>query len=153
MKSFKMTCCQNYEWTIFKRQLPRMLHPYKYVVIICCVFICCVSFWNDTLTGTIKNELTPPQFNFSTVKDVIVFMHIPRTSGTTFGRHLVQDNCSCVDVGKIWHCDCRSPGGVSWLFSRFTNGWPCGLHADLGQLKPCVDYEMNKHEGVRRNRR
>ncbi|EYC13189.1 hypothetical protein Y032_0044g1021 [Ancylostoma ceylanicum] len=42
-----------------------------------------------------------------------------------------------------------------WLFSRYSTGWLCGLHADFTELyvSGCVDRMLNKKEGTRRVRR
>ncbi|XP_043547396.1 heparan-sulfate 6-O-sulfotransferase 3-B [Chiloscyllium plagiosum] len=74
--------------------------------------------------------------------DVIVFLHIQKTGGTTFGRHLVRNirleqPCDCRAGQK--KCTCHRPGKrESWLFSRFSTGWSCGLHADWTELVNCV---------------
>ncbi|XP_030638479.1 heparan-sulfate 6-O-sulfotransferase 3-B [Chanos chanos] len=82
--------------------------------------------------------------------DVIVFLHIQKTGGTTFGRHLVRNihlerPCDCKPGQK--KCTCHRPGKAeSWLFSRFSTGWSCGLHADWTELTNCVPAMMNKKE-------
>lgn len=64
--------------------------------------------------------------------DVMVFLHIQKTGGTTFGRHLVKNihlerPCNCTAGQR--KCTCHRPGKAeSWLFSRFSTGWSCGLH-------------------------
>ncbi|XP_041728481.1 heparan-sulfate 6-O-sulfotransferase 3-B [Coregonus clupeaformis] len=91
--------------------------------------------------------------------DVIVFLHIQKTGGTTFGRHLVRNihleqPCDCMPGQK--KCTCHRPGKAeSWLFSRFTTGWSCGLHADWTELTNCVPAVMNKKDkkDAQRNRR
>ncbi|XP_046886972.1 heparan-sulfate 6-O-sulfotransferase 3-B-like [Hypomesus transpacificus] len=91
--------------------------------------------------------------------DVIVFLHIQKTGGTTFGRHLVKNikleqPCDCMPEQK--KCTCHRPGKEeSWLFSRFSTGWSCGLHADWTELTNCVPVVMNKKDkkNVQRNRR
>ena len=40
-------------------------------------------------------------FNLSSSGDVMVFLHIQKTGGTTFGKHLVQD----IDLERP--CDCH----------------------------------------------
>ncbi|XP_055070239.2 heparan-sulfate 6-O-sulfotransferase 3-B [Misgurnus anguillicaudatus] len=83
-------------------------------------------------------------------EDVIVFLHIQKTGGTTFGRHLVrnirlQRPCDCRTGLK--KCSCHRPGKAdSWLFSRFSTGWSCGLHADWTELTNCVPAVMNKKQ-------
>ncbi|XP_067842819.1 heparan-sulfate 6-O-sulfotransferase 3-B [Heptranchias perlo] len=82
--------------------------------------------------------------------DVIVFLHIQKTGGTTFGRHLVRNiqleqPCDCKPGQK--KCTCHRPGKKeTWLFSRFSTGWSCGLHADWTELVNCVPTVMDKKE-------
>ncbi|XP_029929805.1 heparan-sulfate 6-O-sulfotransferase 3-B-like [Myripristis murdjan] len=82
--------------------------------------------------------------------DVIVFLHIQKTGGTTFGRHLVKNiqleqPCDCMPGQR--KCTCHRPGKAeSWLFSRFSTGWSCGLHADWTELTNCVPMVMNKRD-------
>ncbi|XP_020779159.1 heparan-sulfate 6-O-sulfotransferase 2 [Boleophthalmus pectinirostris] len=103
-----------------------------------------------------------PRFNFSkndlyrvvdfNIKgdDVIVFLHIQKTGGTTFGRHLVRNiqlerPCECHAGQK--KCSCYRPGKKeTWLFSRFSTGWSCGLHADWTELTNCVPSRMGSQE-------
>ncbi|NWS89076.1 H6ST3 sulfotransferase, partial [Toxostoma redivivum] len=82
-------------------------------------------------------------------RDVIVFLHIQKTGGTTFGRHLVRNihleqPCYCRAGQK--KCACHRPGGDkdTWLFSRFSTGWSCGLHADWTELTSCVPAAMER---------
>ncbi|XP_041846893.1 heparan-sulfate 6-O-sulfotransferase 2 isoform X2 [Melanotaenia boesemani] len=82
--------------------------------------------------------------------DVIVFLHIQKTGGTTFGRHLVRNiqlerPCECHAGQK--KCTCFRPGKKeTWLFSRFSTGWSCGLHADWTELTRCVPSRMDSRE-------
>ena len=83
--------------------------------------------------------------------DVMVFLHIQKTGGTSFGRHLVRDldlqrPCTCQRKRK--RCYCFRPNrNENWLFSRYSTGWKCGLHADWTELTSCVDSELDKNEG------
>nr|SVE80982.1 EOG090X0E58 [Daphnia magna] len=93
-----------------------------------------------------------------TSRDVIVFLHIQKTGGTTFGRHLVRDlnlenPCNCPRKRK--RCDCFRPNTVNeqWLFSRYSTGWKCGLHADWTELTDCVEGALDEYEGSSRKRR
>ena len=97
--------------------------------------------------------------------DVMVFLHIQKTSGTQFGLHLLELDlptpCGCnalnttgydqapsravqsLNKGQslVNRCHCPSPGGESqdqWLFSRYTFGWVCGIHPDLEMLRSCL---------------
>ncbi|XP_062848978.1 heparan-sulfate 6-O-sulfotransferase 1-A [Trichomycterus rosablanca] len=86
--------------------------------------------------------------------DVLVFLHIQKTGGTTFGRHLVQNvrlelPCDCRPGQK--KCTCYRPNRKeTWLFSRFSTGWSCGLHADWTELTNCVPGVLNKKESKRK---
>ncbi|XP_024919236.1 heparan-sulfate 6-O-sulfotransferase 2 isoform X2 [Cynoglossus semilaevis] len=70
-----------------------------------------------------------------------------KTGGTTFGRHLVRNiqlerPCECHAGQK--KCTCFRPGKKeTWLFSRFSTGWSCGLHADWTELTRCVPSRMD----------
>ncbi|NXU57516.1 H6ST2 sulfotransferase, partial [Turnix velox] len=106
-----------------------------------------------------------PRFNFSdddllrrvdfNIKgdDLIVFLHIQKTGGTTFGRHLVRNiqleqPCECRAGQK--KCTCHRPGKrETWLFSRFSTGWSCGLHADWTELTNCVPAVVDSKKEVR----
>nr|CAG4638753.1 EOG090X0E58 [Cyclestheria hislopi] len=90
--------------------------------------------------------------------DVIVFLHIQKTGGTTFGRHLVRDldlEKPCVCHRKRKRCDCFRPHtrNEQWLFSRYSTGWKCGLHADWTELTHCVDHALDGYEGKTKKRR
>nr|CAG4641227.1 EOG090X0E58 [Eulimnadia texana] len=91
-------------------------------------------------------------------KDVLVFLHIQKTGGTIFGRHLVRDldlDKPCVCHRKRKRCDCFRPFSKTrqWLFSRYSTGWKCGLHADWTELTPCVDQALDLYEGTPMKRR
>jgi len=105
------------------------------------------------------------RFNLSSSSDVMVFLHIQKTGGTTFGKHLVQDidlenPCLChrrrnrLNRRKL-HCDCFRPGtrDRNWLFSRYSTGWKCGLHPDWTELTSCVDKYLVGLEGGMVDRR
>jgi len=85
-------------------------------------------------------------------EDVIVFLHIQKTGGTTFGRHLVQNvrlevPCDCRPGQK--KCTCYRPNRrETWLFSRFSTGWSCGLHADWTELTNCVPGVLGRRESA-----
>lgn len=93
-----------------------------------------------------------------TSTDVIVFLHIQKTGGTTFGRHLVRDlnlETPCICPRKRKRCDCFRPNtnNEQWLFSRYSTGWKCGLHADWTELTDCVEGALDEYEGVTKKRR
>jgi hypothetical protein len=88
--------------------------------------------------------------------DVLVFLHIQKTGGTTFGHHLVKNMrmdppCTCFKGRK--KCKCLTQNQHVWLFSRFSTGWACGLHADWTELRECVGHRLDKIEGEKRSRR
>ncbi|NWT28966.1 H6ST2 sulfotransferase, partial [Cardinalis cardinalis] len=71
----------------------------------------------------------------------------------TFGRHLVRNiqleqPCECRAGQK--KCTCHRPGKrETWLFSRFSTGWSCGLHADWTELTNCVPSVVDSKKEVR----
>ncbi|XP_070616100.1 heparan-sulfate 6-O-sulfotransferase 2 [Erythrolamprus reginae] len=86
-------------------------------------------------------------------EDLMVFLHIQKTGGTTFGRHLVRNiqlerPCQCRAGQK--KCVCLRPGKrETWLFSRFSTGWSCGLHADWTELTNCVPALLDSKRDAR----
>ena len=120
-------------------------------------------------------------FNLSSAAsgDVMVFLHMQKTGGTTFGKHLVQDidlerPCDCHRrrnrlMRRKLKCECFTPNGRykdkngevdvtagegrNWLFSRYSTGWRCGLHADWTELTGCVDNYLSGLEPEVRERR
>ncbi|VDL76442.1 unnamed protein product [Nippostrongylus brasiliensis] len=121
--------------------------------------------WDTSFNHLIEN----PEHGFSiSDNDVLVFVHIQKTAGTSFEKFLVrhldiEHPCVC-NKGKK-RCSCLRPNkrNEMWLFSRYSTGWLCGLHADYTELyvSGCVDRMLNKKEvvggvqfsGVRRVRR
>lgn len=81
-------------------------------------------------------------------EDMMVLLHIQKTGGTTFEKHLVHDlivpfPCICYDERRRCRCpkQHRKPktaGESTWLISRFSTGWICGLHADFEELYDCL---------------
>lgn len=112
------------------------------------------------------------------IAPLIIFNHVLNLGGTKFGRHLVHDlilespcqckkgkkRCKCVrpkDAAKDYESDEDSSASSSfdtnslksnsdryWLFSRYSMGWKCGLHADWTELTNCVDNAMDESEGI-----
>ena len=96
------------------------------------------------------------QFDPDSGRDVLVFLHIQKTGGTTFGRHLVSDlelrtPCKCHE--ELKKCDCRNNRDQIWTVNRYSTGWRCGLHADWTELTQCVDKMLDRAEGTHRERR
>ena len=74
--------------------------------------------------------------------DIIVFLHIQKTGGSTFGRHLVKNlvvEPPCEWTPNKKACHCVTKNNRLWLFSRYSIGWRCGLHADWTELHDCVE--------------
>ncbi|CAL2050080.1 unnamed protein product [Caenorhabditis brenneri] len=110
-------------------------------------------------TTTIENK--PLQrfdkpFNKSS-NDVIVFVHIQKTAGTTFEKFLVryQQSLPCKCQAHKKRCNCgRNASNETWLFSRYSTGWVCGLHADFTELvvNSCVERVLDKQAGHKKKR-
>lgn len=96
-------------------------------------------------------------FVYDPSRDVIVFLHMQKTSGSTFGRQLVRSAvgfpAACIRLRGRKRRNCTDSKGLQWLFSRHSMGWACGLHADWTELHACVPRALNKIEGGRRKRR
>lgn len=95
---------------------------------------------------------------FNIDEDVFVYLHIQKVGGTSFNSHLINDlkldtPCNCKADVITNPCYCKTKKGFVWLFSWFTVGWPCELHADWTMLHECVDKAMNEIEGFQRKRR
>ncbi|XP_071798026.1 LOW QUALITY PROTEIN: heparan-sulfate 6-O-sulfotransferase 1-B-like [Asterias amurensis] len=87
-------------------------------------------------------------------KDVIVFVHIQKTGGSNFGRHLKANlmlEKPCVCQRGIKACNCSRPGSENeqWLFSEYSVGWACGVHADWTEMVNCVPSMLDKYENVK----
>ncbi|KAM8954045.1 heparan-sulfate 6-O-sulfotransferase 2 isoform 1-T1 [Pelodytes ibericus] len=101
---------------------------------------------------TLDDLLRKVDFNIKG-DDLIVFLHIQKTGGTTFGRHLVRNiqleqPCECKAGQK--KCTCHRPGKKeTWLFSRFSTGWSCGLHADWTELTNCVPAVVDNKKEIK----
>ena len=102
------------------------------------------------------------KFNMS-MTDVMVYLEIQKTGSSTFAKHLVLDidletpcickPSNCTGGGRC-KCQCRRPGNSdkTWLFSRSTAGWWCGIHADWTELTSCVDRYFDFMEEKRKRR-
>jgi len=58
----------------------------------------------------------------------------------------LESPCECKRGRK--RCKCVRPNSKAklWLFSRYTTGWKCGLHADWTELTNCVENVMDESE-------
>ena len=111
----------------------------------------------------LQNGLSPIQqkyqdLNFNKDKnDVFSFVHIQKTGGTSFEKHLVYNiengNCKCDKVKKP-SCMCyRKNSPEIWLVCRYIKPkWPCGLHPDLETLRECTPHFIDLRD-KHRNRR
>ena len=85
--------------------------------------------------------------------DRIMFLHIQKTGGTTFGHHPVgsiqlEQPFECRMGQKA--CTCHRPGKrETWLFFRFSTVWSCGLHADWTELTSCMPALMDGKRDAR----
>jgi len=117
------------------------------------------SIKNGTLANlaTDDRSLQESDFVYDPSNDVLVFLHMQKTSGSVFGRHLVRNAvgfpAACYRVRGRKRRNCTDSSGRQWLFSRFSTGWACGLHADWTELRACVSRILNRLEGGRRRRR
>jgi len=117
------------------------------------------SMLNGTLEYSSSQEDSSQvsDFVYNPSHDVLVFLHMQKTSGSVFGRHLVHDAvgfpAACYRIRGRKRSNCTASDGSQWLFSRYSTGWSCGVHADWTELHACVPRALNKIEGVRRKRR
>ena len=96
-----------------------------------------------------------PVFNI-TGHDVVVFLHIQKTGGTYFGKNLVRNlvlerQCLRTEQTKTTKArfECKRPNSDEiWLYSRYSTGWLCGLHADWTTLASCVPKVLKSHMGI-----
>ena len=124
-----------------------------------------VEKWKSNIiyTNLVETAMKIKPFYFDPQKDVLVMLHIQKTGGSSFGRLLALEianfTCTKIESGRK-QFDCSIPLSdsfhnrrVIWLFSRFSVGWACGLHADYTELKDCVDGVLNGRETFNRTRR
>ena len=113
----------------------------------------------ETITKDTKLSTKPinsHKFNFQT--DTFVHVHIQKTGGTAFGLNLVKNlvDQQCDYRNKTWtnsqmklfvskyNCarnfsrNIQAPFYDSWLFSRYSAKWFCGLHASVTMLDRCL---------------
>ncbi|GAB1610772.1 heparan-sulfate 6-O-sulfotransferase 3-B-like [Argonauta hians] len=90
--------------------------------------------------------------------DVLVHLHIQKTGGKTFDKHIiynlnVQHPCTC-STWRFEHCKCIVPATKHvWLFSRLTSFWRCGVHPDWTELHECLPGELNRQEQAANSKR
>lgn len=102
-------------------------------------------------------------FNSSGI-DTLVFLHMQKTGGTTLGRRFVDDivHLKCKKVRGKKRSYCPRPLAINsdrtiapshsgtWIFSRYSTGWVCGLHADWTELNACVAGKMDEIAGKKK---
>lgn len=97
----------------------------------------------------------PEHFNID--NDVLVYIQIQKVGDTIFNDYLINNldkgfDCGCTRNVLTNPCHCKNKNGHIWLFSWFTVGWPCELHADWTMMHDCVDKQLNMIEGKRDRR-
>ncbi|CAL8105970.1 unnamed protein product [Calicophoron daubneyi] len=106
--------------------------------------------------GTALNESVIPTpdldkpITSSHAKEVLVFLHIQKTAGTLIERRFTRGGLTdrqCVCPKGRFRCNCTTADGHTWLLSRFSTGWICGLHADLTEYLECANSALNKADG------
>ncbi|VDL64125.1 unnamed protein product [Hymenolepis diminuta] len=92
-----------------------------------------------------------PEFN---PEVVLVFVHIQKTGGTFVESALTRSGVVGFPCRRLRRktCDCNFKNNI-WLFSRFSVGWKCGLHADFTELRECVPEALSRLEHTERPRR
>ena len=101
--------------------------------------------------------------------DLLIYLHMQKTGGTTFGRHMTDNLGKCLKIKGYKRRDCernltvqsisngeislRSPKDVQdpWILSRLSTGWTCGLHADYTELKNCINSKLTSMVGPDRS--
>lgn len=117
----------------------------------------------DVSVINISDSLTRQKLNFDPYgTDTLVFIHIQKTGGTDFLRHLITATkngkylCSLPDdtqrgindnslgpkgvFGRGIMCprDRANPRGEQWLVSEKNLGWICQLHTSYSEFKVCI---------------
>ena len=134
--------------------------------------------WLKESDGAIGTDVTYPhrpssrQFFDPHGRDTLVFIHIPKTGGSDFLRHLVtlerdgEPLCSASSAqkqekkGKKERAFCpRARGaqddpdaksGDPWLVAEKTIGWHCGLHPFYSEYRSCVASEAKRKVSIRK---
>merc|ERR1712003_82106 len=100
------------------------------------------------------------KFNFDK-DDILVYLHMQKTGGTTFGRHLVDNLRRCIKIKGYKRRECQrdlsntlknprekldlrtSNNRDVWILSRLSTGWLCGLHADYTEFENCINVTLS----------
>jgi hypothetical protein len=121
-------------------------------------------------TSIVKAASETANIDFDIEKDLMVFLHIQKTSGTTFSMNLI-DNLQVYDrISNTWEkacyikphlrrikntkerqldaffCPRKNPKfPVNWFFTWHTVDYKlCGNHADLTRLRNCIPQLNNR---------
>ena len=119
-----------------------------------------LSTFNSHFLQNVARNYSFKERKFDTSKnDVLIFLHIQKTGGSTMERNLVnmimEIKCNCEKTPKL-HCNCSRTNNRfndPWLLCRYTEfdknlgSWPCGLHPDLTELKTCAPHILKKYHG------
>ncbi|XP_046854429.1 heparan-sulfate 6-O-sulfotransferase 1-like [Xenia sp. Carnegie-2017] len=112
-----------------------------------------ILYKNKTFIHLLRDSFVKlQQFNI-TGNDVIVFLHIQKTGGTAFGKILVRNlvlerKCEKIQIAKKSRFMCKRPGNEEiWLYSRYSTGWVCGLHADWTTWHDCLPNVLKSRLG------
>lgn len=149
-------------------RLVEMVVDIKSVFVIMLLVLNFVNHWSQAIGNVTSSRKQLPDvgivsfddivsrkmnFNISD-RDTIAILHIQKTAGTAFERNLVRNlelknPCSCHPVKRECLC-ARSTTKLknetepqkltsrTWLISRSSTGWICGLHPDWLQLNYCL---------------
>lgn len=111
------------------------------------------------ILAVVHNDDSPQivRYNFSTTEHVFVHVHIQKTAGSTFSKYLLslktQPLClskSGQDVLALgpskplpgsFYCLAHVEGKRhkdSFMISRYSSGWPCGVHSSFARLQLCA---------------
>jgi len=112
------------------------LEKMHFLIILILVSACSSCYHTKANDNQIEANASGRKFDILDKRDVMVFLHIQKTGGTTFNRNLIRNieghKCEEGKVSKkYFQSRCYRPNSTStWLFSRYSTGWPCGVHAD-----------------------
>lgn len=119
-------------------------------------------------SNTISESLPTPNINVSNLgiqfdphgNDTLVFIHIQKTGGSNYVRHLVTlrkdgvklcNSSSSKKRKKIAGYSKRTlcprdwdfPDGEPWFIAEKTLGWVCGLHASYTEFQSCLSTKFS----------
>ena len=115
-----------------------------------------------------------PSRNFNYSTDSLIYIHIQKTGGTSFGKALINGLRHCVELTKTEFSDENGRQAESmkkhcyreeswdptlpkyknpkmkydtWLISRLSTGWDCGVHASYTATRECLPKVLWKNLG------